>query len=196
MEPIQKASDLDNMHRTRTEKLNSPPSQDDQIKDVSKKTIKYPPNSTVTKLDSTLEIKQTWIYNEWDERCQFSKYIRPQFPNRDALKNLTDSDLLKLTFHEVRGKYNLWKVAKEQGRWKKIVVPNLNPDWVKENIKILYPTPDCFDVSELHGLVLWKESKTDTIYQLLEGNHRVSAWLASENPQPVPATIFIGKPGK
>ena len=27
-----------------------------------------------------------------------------------------------------------------------------------------------------------------------EGNHRISAWLASQTPRTLPAVIFVGKP--
>jgi hypothetical protein len=50
----------------------------------------------------------------------------------------------------------------------------------------------------LKGIVLWrdKESKSSKKYQLYEGNHRVSAWLAAQIPGSLPAVIFVGKPAK
>jgi hypothetical protein len=167
---------------------------------IPKAPFQYPSGSTITKLDSTLEIKQYWLYNEWDERSRFSWYIKPKFPNRTLLDPNKKPDKIALAqfihsiFHEVRGKYVVWKAVKEHGLWKKIVVENLSPDWVRENIKILFPNDNPFAVSDLHGIVLWKESKDENAYELLEGNQRISSWLSSENPQALPATIFIGEP--
>lgn len=162
--------------------------------------IKYPPNSTITKLDSTLEIKQAWLYSEWEPKCQFSHFIRSYFPNRNALdlaNPLPDVRMIKQVFDHVRGKYDLWKVPRENGRWKKLEVPSLSLDWVRNNVEVLYPVPDRFAVSELRGIVLWKEpSSSGKRYKLFEGNHRISAWLAAQTPQVLPATIYIGKPQK
>lgn len=47
---------------------------------------KFPSGSTVTKLNSTLEIKQAWLYSEWATECQFSQHIRPNFPDRRGLR--------------------------------------------------------------------------------------------------------------
>lgn len=56
-------------------------SRDDAVSSSSSSVFeKYPSNATVTKLKSTLEIKQCWLNSEWDENCQFSRFIRPSFP--------------------------------------------------------------------------------------------------------------------
>lgn len=165
------------------------------------KTIKsYPPESTVTKLTSTLPIKQVWLYSEWDPNCQFSRYIQPFFPDRSALTptNLSpDVGLIQSVFENVRGKYLLWQSPKEEARWKKVETSTLTLDWVRENVEVLYPAQARFPISELNGIVLWKESGSGgKKYKLLEGNHRISAWLAAQIPFSLPAVIFIGKPKK
>jgi hypothetical protein len=159
---------------------------------------KYPPDSTVTKLTSLLEIKRTWLYNEWSAECQFSKHIRPSFPNREALApdNLTpDISLIEFIFRSVRGDFLLWQKPREEGRWKKVIVANLNLDWVLKNVEILYPSKEEFPVSELEGIVLWREKK-EKKYKLYEGNHRISAWKNAGTPQTLPAVLYIGKPKK
>lgn len=162
--------------------------------------LKYPSNSKVTKLSSTFEIKQRWLHNEWAVECQFSKYIRPNFPNRDDLdpKNTNPNiQLIESTFHDVRGKWLLWQSPREEGRWKKVVVSDLKLDWVLKNVEVLYPSSEQFPVTELNGLVLWNDkSGSDKKYKLYEGNHRISTWLATQTPPSLPAVIFIGKPKK
>lgn len=159
---------------------------------------KYPPNAQVTKLDSPLEIKREWLYQEWDPKCQFSRCIQASFPNRQALdrgNQHPNINLINTVFNQVRGKYALWQKEREEGRWKKVEVAGLSLDWVKENVKVLYPADSKFAVSELQGIVLWRPSKGEK-YHLYEGNHRLSAWLANNSPQSLPATIYIGKPKK
>ncbi len=71
---------------------------------------KYPLNSKVTKLNSTLEIKQNWLFNEWTSECQFSKYICLNFPCRgdlDPENQNPNIDLIQSTFYDVRGKWAL-----------------------------------------------------------------------------------------
>lgn len=159
---------------------------------------KYPPNSLVTKLNSTFEIKQRWLFSEWAPECQFSKYIQPNFSNRCELdsKNMYPNiALIESTFDNVRGKWALWQSPREQARWRKVEVAALKIDWVMNNVEVLYPTNDRFLVSELNGIVLWDDqTKRNKRYQLYEGNHRISSWLASQSPQSLPAVIFIGKP--
>lgn len=161
---------------------------------------KYPANATVTTLSSTLEIKQIWLYSEWAPECQFSKYIQPSFPNRSDLDPKNKNPNIKLiesTFHNVRGKWALWQSPREEARWEKVVVTALNIDWVIKNVEVLFPSKDQFPVSELNGLVLWTDkSDINKKYKLYEGNHRISAWLAANTPQSLPATIFIGEPRK
>lgn len=162
---------------------------------------KYPLNSTVTKLNSTFEIKQNWLFNEWVPECQFSKYIRLKIPSRDDLDPENQSpnvELIQSTFDDVRGKWALWQSPREKARWKKIEVPHLKLDWVIQNVEVLYPSKDQFEVSELKGIVLWrdKESSHSKRYQLYEGNHRISAWLAAQTPSSLPTVIFLGKPAK
>ncbi len=163
---------------------------------------KYPSTSTVTNLSSTLEIKQTWLYSEWAPECQFSKYIQPTFPNRndiDPKKINPDVKLIESTFDFVRGKYLLWQAPREEARWKKVEVAALKIDWVVKNVEVLFPSEERFPVSELNGIVLWNENEKSVSikrYKLYEGNHRISAWLAAQTPQSLPAVIFIGKPKK
>ena len=161
-------------------------------------TGKYPPDAVVTKLSSTHEIKQSWLYNEWAPECQFHRAIRPYFPFREALNPGTPNpnvELVSAAFDHVRGKYGLWQAPREEGRWKRVEVDSLPIGWVKENVQVLYPSPDRFPVSSLSGIVLWKDkSGGGKRYELREGNHRISAWLAADTPASVKATLYIGKP--
>lgn len=159
---------------------------------------KYPENSEVVKLDSPFQVKRLWIYNEWDPTCQFSKFILEKFSNRKDLHPDNPNPNIKLiesTFYEVRGKWALWGDSKEGARWKKVVVKKLDLNWVLQNVKVLYPTDDTFKVTEINGLVLWKDPAKRK-YRLIEGNHRVSAWINSKGPQFLSSIIFIGKPAK
>lgn len=159
---------------------------------------KYPPDSTVTKLTSTYEIKRTWLYNEWDPKCQFHGAIQPSFPDRAALTPAlaqANTQLVEAVFQHVRGRFVLWQAPREEGRWKKVEVAALPIDWVEKNVHVPYPSADRFPVSELSGLVLWKSAAPNgKKYQLYEGNHRVSTWLATRTPETLPATLYIGKP--
>jgi hypothetical protein len=161
---------------------------------------KYPPGSIVTKVSSTLQIKQMWLHSEWIPECQFSKLIREAFPCRDDLRAENTSpniDLISSTFDRVRGKYILWQSPREEARWKKVVTKALDIEWVVRNVEVLYPSVERFQVSELNGIVLWNEpSNGGKKYKLYEGNHRISTWIASKIPQTLPAVIFIGKPKK
>ncbi|MBA3604339.1 MAG: hypothetical protein H0W50_12050 [Parachlamydiaceae bacterium] len=53
-------------------------------------------------------------------------------------------------------------------------------------------------MKELNGIVLWEDKNSENIkkYKLLEGNHRVSAWLSTGTPKNLPAILYIGKPAK
>lgn len=161
---------------------------------------KYPAGSTVTQLSSTFEIKQRWLFSEWAQECKFSPWIRQAFPDREDLRFGVKNpkvDLICSTFDRVRGKYLLWKSPREEGRWKKVETQALHVEWVVKNVEVLYPSKEQFSVSALDGIVLWKEpSSSGKKYKLYEGNHRISAWIASKAPQTLPAIIFIGKPKK
>ena len=158
-------------------------------------------NWTPCELGSNFEIKQIWMYQEWNGSHWGRKgKIQKLFPNREDLNpsNLYP-EVEKITniFDQVRGNSSLWGKTKENGMWNKFQTLSLNPDWVSKNVRILYPSEDRFVVENLDGIVLWSDSKDQEYpYQLLEGNHRVSAWLKSDNPQPLPSVLFIGKPEK
>lgn len=162
--------------------------------------LKYPRGSVVTKLSSTLEIKQHWLYSEWAPECQFSKYISPHFRDRselDPMHTTPNIALIESVFNSVRGSFSLWRGEKEEARWKKLVVPDLTLDWVEKNVEVLYGSTHQFPVTELNGIVLWSEkSESGEWYKLLEGNHRISAWRLAKQPATLSATIFIGKPKK
>lgn len=171
------------------------------IKEIAREKIgKYPPDSVVTKLSSTFEIKQRWLFSEWDPVCQFSKFILPHFPQRrdlDPANPNPNQELIESTFDAVRGKWTLWQEPREKGRWKKVSVAALKIEWVMENVTVRYASTDRFPVAELNGIVLWEDkSKKEKRYELYEGNHRISAWLAAQTPKTLPALIFIGKPKK
>lgn len=162
---------------------------------------KYPPSAAVTKLTSTLEIKQRWLFNEWGPECQFSNFIRPRFPDRrelDPTKANPNTPLIEATFHDVRGKYALWQSPRENGKWRRVEVQELTLDWVQANVDVTWPAEERFPVSKLDGIVLWVDSSSTTKkrYQLYEGNHRISAWLAAGTPSTLPATLYIGKEKK
>ena len=156
------------------------------------------PDASVTRLTSTLEIKQRWLRSEWDLRCQFSQYIRPHFCDVTQLDpNAAAPDIEKIqsVFHNVRGQYLLWGPTRENAKWTKVET-TLPLEWVQDNVEILYPHEDQFEVAELDGIVLWYEdvSNQRKKYQLYDGNHRVGAWVASQAPRHLPAVIFIGRP--
>lgn len=198
----QALSEVDNGNREIIRQEEKSSSICNEVANLAEATFaKYPLNSTVTKLNSTFEIKQFWLYNEWALECQFSKSIHPNFPNRSDLdpKNQNpNTELILSTFYNVRGKWALWQSPREEARWKKIEVPDLKLDWVMKNVEVLYPSKEQFEVAELKGIVLWddKKSNNNKRYQLYEGNHRISAWLAAQTPKSLPAVIFIGKPAK
>jgi len=164
---------------------------------------KYPQDSAVEKLSSTLEIKEWWLFNEWDSRTIRKRdMIRNDFPLRKSLDpriNTQNEDTaierVKSVFHSVRGQYILWGPLREQGKWRKVVVPHLCLQWVKDNVEVLYPAEDRFPLASLDGIVLWKDP-TKEKYQLFEGNHRISTWLSEEKPATLPSIIFIGKTPK
>lgn len=169
---------------------------------------KYPMGSSIVKLDSTLEIKKWWLYNEWDPVCQFSKGVQQGVPDRGNLDPQKDNaalvPLIEKTFDFVRGRYRLWGEMKESAQWKKVVVEKLELKWVLENVEILFPVPDQFALSALNGVVLWKKSldkksPKDPLqkrFEAIEGNHRLSSWISLKEPASLPAIIFIGKPKK
>lgn len=160
----------------------------------------YPINSTVTKLNSTFQIKQMWLYNEWGPECQFSMKVRPYFPNRSELDPANKNpnvELINSTFYNYRGKNRLWQTLREEGIWRKVETPNLSLDWVKNNVEVLFPVADRFPVTKLIGIVLWDDKeKNQKRFKLYEGNHRISAWLSAQKPKCLPAIIFIGEPKK
>jgi hypothetical protein len=164
----------------------------------------YPSGALITYLSNSFEVKQYWLYSEYQYPCQYAKIIQMAFLegtlsifDRELLLTVNPSDALKdlieSVFHRVRGQYILWQAPREKGRWQKVEVADLTLTWVKVHVKVLYPAKDSFPVTELKGIVLWREPE-HTQFQLYEGNHRVSAWLANKQPESLPATMFIGYP--
>lgn len=149
-----------------------------------------PTNSKVENTTS-LDVKREWLYNEWDERCQFSKHITLRIPNRHTIQQQIHSKLIEEVFHHVRGKYSLWGPTRELASWKKVTT-NLSLQWVRDNVNILYPHHNTFNVEKLEGIVLFKTKKSDK-WHLLEGNHRISAWVNNNHPQSIPAILFFGE---
>ena len=153
-------------------------------------------------LKSTLEIKQWWMYNEWSEFCQFSKFIREAFPNREELHPMyknPDVEKILSIFHEVRGKWLLWQEPRETATWTKIETQNLTLQWIDENVEVLYPSDSKFEVTCLNGIVLWDagqnlNNQTKKRFELYEGNHRVSAWKFNRLPLTLPTILYIGRP--
>lgn len=136
--------------------------------------------------------------SEWDPRCQFSKYIHPHFSNREDLNpNIASPDVAKIesVFHNVRGKWSLWQAPREQADWTRVET-ELPLHWGERNVEILYPSEDRFPVTELNGVVFWDEGPSEgrKRFQLYEGNHRFSTWVAERTPDRLPAVIFVGKP--
>lgn len=201
MNPTTNSTEQNKLEIEKHKNLASFVSNDSKLVDLSKNIFsKYPSNSNISKLNSTFEIKQAWLYSEWGPECQFSKYIQPSFHNRDELdpKNTNPNiKLIESVFDYVRGRYLLWQSPREEGRWKKVVVENLELDWVLKNVEVLFPSKEEFQVSELRGIVLWNDLSSGTKrYKLFEGNHRISAWIIAQKPPTLPATLFIGKPKK
>lgn len=159
---------------------------------------KYPENSRVSKLTSPLEIKVWWLYNEWHPKCDFSRFVQKDFPTRGVLcplKPTAEMSKIEETFYFVRGQYTLWGERCEKGKWRKIVIEKLALSWIRDNVEFLYPHDTVFEVTELNGIVLWKDPITKK-YQLLEGNHRISAWLKAKEPEFLPAILYLGKTAK
>lgn len=159
---------------------------------------KYPNNSCVDKLSSPLEVKKWWLYNEWHPKCSFSKYIQKDFRKQADLhpqNGNAETRLIESVFDSVRGQFTLWGQLREKGRWRKVVVERLELKWVQENVDVLFPSEEVFEVQALNGVVLWKDP-TKKKYQLLEGNHRVSSWLRTGKPEALSSIIFIGKSAK
>jgi|GEM_PF-2569833 len=155
----------------------------------------YPESAIVEELDSCLEIKKWWLYNEWDPTCQFSVYVQKAFPNKSDLhpqEGNADISLIESTFNNVRGKYSLWGSEKEEARWEKVTVEDLKLTWIIENVEVLYEVTGGFEVLQLNGLVFWK-NPAQRKYQLLEGNHRVSAWIQLQEPESLPSIFFVGE---
>lgn len=75
------------------------------------------------------------------------------------------------------------------------MVSKLELGWVKDNVEVLYPSSEKFEVTALEGVVLWKDPTKEKC-QLLEGNHRISAWLDAKAPAALPSVIYIGKAKK
>ncbi len=157
---------------------------------------KYPEDSEREKLSSTVEIKKAWLYSEWDSKAERRvAIIRSGFPDRHLLNpqnNTVSVDRVQEIFHEVRGKYILWQEPRENGSWRKVVAKSLSLQWVKEHVEVLYPSQETFPVDSLDGIVLWRDPAKEK-YQLLEGNHRISAWILLGAPEALPSTIYIGK---
>lgn len=156
------------------------------------------PGARITELDNPLEIKQRWLRSEWQPECHFSRRIRRYFLEKEELdpcKPYPDIQKIEDIFHLVRGRWSLWQTPRETAEWKKVEV-DLPLTWARENVEILYPSEDKFEVSELDGIVLWDEGppKEGKKWQLYEGNHRFSTWLAEGAPSSLPAVIFIGNP--
>lgn len=157
-----------------------------------------PEGCTVTLLSSPLEIKHWWLYNEWDPKCQFSKSIqhlipvRPTLPSDEKEPNPATRELIHSAFWKVRGQYALWKEEKEQASWHR-ATGIISPEWFRTHVEILYPSTTRFDVCELNGIVLWIDPAHPSRFRLIEGNHRVCAWLAMTAPPPVSCILYFGR---
>lgn len=160
----------------------------------------FPNDWVFTTLTSNIEIKRLWLYGEWDSRntgIGNAQTIKKEFPSQEALHPVTGNASEKAVselFYKVRGKYSpIWGQERENAMWQKISIESLDIDWVKTHIFRPWPSTEKFEISRLDGLVLWKDISCKT-YRLLEGNHRVSAWLLAGTPKTLPATIYIGSP--
>ena len=157
----------------------------------------FPDSAQCDVLPSNLEIKQWWLHSEWDcSNAAWKRRIQSAFPSRELLHPSHPSpniEQINRIFKSVRGDFALWGPARESAIWTRVEMAKLEADWVREHVRILYPQTDEFPVPELIGIVLWKKPDTDKL-ELLEGNHRVSAWLNADNPEPLRCIMFVGEP--
>ena len=151
----------------------------------------------IEKLDGPIKVKLAWLFAEWDTHNPSRRIlIQKYFPDRNQLqkdKQPFTVDFKKRiyeAFQNVRGNYSLWGPDKEKGQWFSVNVEQLKLDWVAQNIDMLFGTDDIFLVDELDGIILWFENNS---FKLLEGNHRISAWLNRGSPAFLSAKIFIGQ---
>jgi len=166
---------------------------------MATQSLSFPTNSTQVVLQSNFEIKQWWMYKEWDgSNPKWKAMIQSDFPNRNDLDPSNQNPQIQRIqelFSRMRGSFSdIWGHEREKAEWTKVDVGGLDPNWVRDNVTILYPCDVSFEsaTSDLNGLVRWKKPGTQK-YDLIEGNHRISAWLNSANPQPLPSILFIGK---
>lgn len=116
--------------------------------------------------------------------------IQNDFPNRNDLDPSNQNpqiQRIKEIFSRMRGIFpQIWGNEREDAEWTKVDVDGLDPNWVRDNANILYPhnMPFKSATSDLNWLVLWKKFGTEK-YDLIEGNHRISAWLNSEKSSAV-----------
>jgi len=108
----------------------------------------------------------------------------------------TTLTLINDAFDYVRGQYSLWGPERQGGEWSRVIVPALPLAWVIANVFVMYPSYDPIEVDSLDGIVLWCDplagQKTGKLFSLLEGNHRISAWLNRQTPPHLKATIYVG----
>jgi hypothetical protein len=158
--------------------------------------VDLPQTARITKLLDTLEIKRRWLRSESNPQCQCSRHIRPHFADGelDSDNESQGVEKIKRVFDQVRGKYTLWQEPRERAKWTRIEV-ELPLDWARRHVQVLFPSSEQFSVSRLDGIVLWDEGELPERkrYQLYEGNHRFSTWLATGTPPSLPTVMFIGR---
>ncbi len=154
------------------------------------------PHGSVQTPGNLLELKKWWLFNEWDPTCQFHPVVQHYFPARATIHPVTGNaanSAVDAAFQHVRGQFPLiWGPIRENGNWIKVEVPSLTGAWLTAHVHRPYPTGDTFAVTELHGLVMERVAGIPggCSYRLLEGNHRVSAFLNANQPA-VHSVIFV-----
>jgi hypothetical protein len=178
-----------------------------------------PAGATLEALVSSFPLKVQWVYDEWDGANRHAvDIVRQRFPTRetilDALKkdraDLTES--INVVFHEIRGKFSVWGPERESGHWSKVMFDALELSWVRANMDVLFAFKDGRTLTELVGPVVWFDpldqhfdgvslaNRADqrlrnprSPFKLIDGSHRVSAWIDRGAPASLRATIYIGR---
>lgn len=168
-----------------------------------------PPYDTIEPLRDAFAVKLAWLYNEWDARNlpKIREIVCKAFPKREILQADPESvrvqlfDLVTKTFHDIRGRFPaIWPNVCDKGQWIKLCTQKLALDLVTATVAVPWPNDANFPVNTLYNLVLWFDPNNhckfpgkSAPFKLLEGNHRVCAWLKQGTPSVMPATLFIGQ---
>jgi hypothetical protein len=178
-----------------------------------------PAEATPEALASPFPLKVQWVYDEWDGANPTAmKIVREAFPRREAILDALKEDRADLTetinrvFHEIRGQYSVWGPERESGHWRRVTFDALELSWVRANVDVLFAFKDGRPLAELVGPAVWfdpldhhfdrvsRDNGADqrlrnprSPFKLIDGSHRVSAWVDQGAPASLRATIYIGR---